>query len=171
MKKAKDLIQKELKGYRFQIIKPLNLKKEFYKDFHSDMEIVNHSYQAIEESTFIIASSGTATIEISILGVPYIIIYKINPISWQILKRMVRLKYVGMANILASKKIVIELLQNKATPKNIATTTIQYLKNEQKYTELQAELEKIKTLLLPSGGINKFANYIANFLNIAADKS
>ena len=166
MVKTKKIIQKEAEGYRFQIIKPSNLEKDFYKKFSPGIDIVDHSYKAIKESEFIIACSGTATIEIAILGIPYLIIYKLNPLSWYILKKMVKTDYIGMVNILAGKKIIDELLQNRANPEKIAAKTIEYLKNKEKYSHLMDELKKTKDILSPYNATEKFADFIGNYLKL-----
>jgi len=166
MQKTKEILEKELKDYQFRIIKPPNLEKKLYERFSLSMDIIEHSYQAIKESKFVIASSGTATIEITILEVPYLIIYKINSLSWQILKRIVNTEFIGMANILASEKIIEELLQKEARPKKIAQLTLDYLKDEEKYLNLQKKLSKIKEKLLPYGASDKFAEFIGNFLKL-----
>lgn len=164
MQKAKELIEKELKDYEFRIIRPENLEKDLYKKFTPRMDIVDHSYTTIKESKFIISSSGTATLEIAILEIPYIIIYKVNPISWQILKRIVNTPFIGMVNILASRKIVDELLQNQATPQKIAALTLEYLKDEGKYFHLKEELKEVKKMLAPLGATEKFADFIGHYL-------
>jgi len=166
MIRAKTILDKNLVGYKFRIIKPSNLEKKFYDKFSLSMDIVDHSYKAIKESKFIIASSGTATVEIAVLGVPYIIIYKVNPISWQILKRMVKTDFVGMINILASKNIVKELLQEKAHPEEIAKVSLDYLKDEKKYLRLKEQLNETRGKLLPYGAIEKLSDFIGNFLNL-----
>ena len=166
MIETKKLIEKELAGYKFQIVRPPNLEKDFYEKFSPNIDIVNHSYKTIKESAFIIASSGTATVELAILEVPYIIIYKLNPLSWHILKRMVKADFIGMVNILAGKKIVDELLQNQANPKNLATKTIEYLRNNEKYSRLKNDLKEIKNILSPPNATEKFADFIGTYLKL-----
>ncbi len=166
MMKTKKILQKELKGYQFQIIRPPNLEENFYEKFSPGMDIVIHSYEAIKKSDFIIACSGTATVELAILEIPYIIIYKLNPLSWYILKKMVKTNFVGMINILAGRKIVDEFLQKQADPEKIAVKTIEYLKNKEKYSGLKDELKKIKNILSPLNATEKFADFIGNYLKL-----
>ena len=166
MMEAKKILEKELPDYTFCIIRPQNMDKSFYNTYSTEIEIIDHSYQAIEESKFIIASSGTATVEIAILNVPYIIIYKLNNLSWQILKRIVNTKFVGMVNILSSKQVVQELLQKDAAPSNIAQTTLTYLNNETNYNKLKNDLTKTKEMLTPYGATANIAKFIAGYLKI-----
>jgi lipid-A-disaccharide synthase len=174
MIKAKEIIEKELKDYSYRIIRPDNIPVEFYKDISCrvetdtacGIEIVEHTYDAIEESAFIITSSGTATVEISILEVPFLVIYKLNLLSWHLLKTLVKTKFVAMTNILAGKKVVEELLQDKASPQNIAEVTLRYLTNEADYLALKNELAKIKDILSPYGATEKFAQSIGKYLKL-----
>ena len=164
--KTHEILQEHIKGYTFRIINPDNIEKDYYKKYIKNIEIVPHSYKAIGESKFIISSSGTATVEIAILGIPYIIIYKVNPISWYIIKILVRTKYAGMINILSSRCVVEELLQGNANPQRIAALTSEYINNEEKYNKLKNELNKIRNMLMPKGATDKFSDYIGEYLKL-----
>ncbi|HIE36180.1 MAG TPA: lipid-A-disaccharide synthase [Candidatus Omnitrophica bacterium] len=165
MEKAKKILEKELKGYSFRIIRPPHIEEEFYKNLKTTMNIVEHNYSLLEESKFIIASSGTTTLEIALLEVPFLIIYRVNPLTWFILKKLVKTNFIGMVNILASKKIVEELLQKKACPEKIAQLTLNYLKDEKKYSQLKENLKEIKTLLSPHNATENLANFIIDYLS------
>ncbi|MCK4912609.1 MAG: lipid-A-disaccharide synthase [Candidatus Omnitrophica bacterium] len=166
MIETKKIIEKELPDYQFRIIRPPNLERPIYEKFSPNIDIVAHSYKVIKESQFIISSSGTATVELAILGVPYLIIYKLNSLSWHILKRMVKIDFVGMVNILAGKKIVDELLQKQANPKKIAKLTLEYLKDNEKYSELKRKLKDIISILSPFNATEKFTDFIGDYLNL-----
>ena len=166
MIETKKIIEKELDGYQFRIIRPPNLERKIYEKFSPNIDIIDHSYKAIKESKFIISSSGTATVELAILGVPYLIIYKLNSLSWHILKRMVKTDFVGMVNILSGRKIVDEFLQKQANPKKIASATLEYLRNSKKYSGLKEELKSITDLLSPFNATEKFADFIGNYLKL-----
>lgn len=168
--KTKDILKNKLPGYRFQVIKPQGLDNALYSDF-AEEEITIHSYQNLAKSKFIIAASGTATVETAILEIPHLIIYKVNKLSWYILKKIINTKYAGMLNILAKKEIIPELLQDKATAENIAKTSLFYLKNTSNYNSFLEKLKNAKQLLAPYDGITKFANYIGNYLNLTKNPS
>jgi lipid-A-disaccharide synthase len=163
---AKIIIKKSLPGYQFQVLKPAGLDKKIYKKFFSEEEIINHSYKILSRSAFAVAASGTATVETAILEIPYLIIYKVNKITWYIIKKLIHTKFAGMINILANEQIVPELLQKKATPQNIANNTLYYLKNKKAYNLFKERLKETKKILSPSDGITKFADYIADYLNL-----
>jgi lipid-A-disaccharide synthase len=163
--KTKTLLQKELPEYSFQILKPKGIDKKLYSIFKKE-EVFDHSYQILSKSKFIIAASGTATIETAILEIPHIIIYKINKLSWYILRKIIKTKYAGMLNILANKEVVPELLQNQATPENITKNVIVYLKDKKAYSGFKENLKNTKQLLTPYNGITQFAEYIGQYLNL-----
>jgi len=166
MTETKKLLQKELADYKFQIIKPKSLAKKLYQQFSPGMDIVEHSYSRLAESKFIIASSGTATVEIAILEIPFLIIYKVNPLTWKILKQLVKTEFVGMVNILSKRKVVNELLQNEANPETIAKVTSNYLKDQSRYNSLKEDLKTVKAKLKPQEASKQFAEYIGEYLKL-----
>lgn len=162
---TKKILEQHLKGYTFCVIRPKNIEKNFYEGFYPGIDVIDYSPEAIEESEFIVSSSGTATVEIAILEVPYLIIYKVNPLTWQLLKIMVKTKFIGMVNILSSKKVIEELLQNQVTPQNIAGKTLEIMSDPAKYNQIKGELKNIRQLLSPYGATEKFAEFIVQYLN------
>ncbi|MBU1121780.1 MAG: lipid-A-disaccharide synthase [Candidatus Omnitrophota bacterium] len=166
MLETKKILEKELKDFSFRIIRPDNIEEDFYKKLSPKIEITPHSYDRIKESAFIITCSGTATVEISILEVPFLIIYKMNPLSWHILRRIVDTKFIGMVNILSGKKVIEELIQEKANPKNIAKITLEALKHTEKYQKIKEELKQVKSTMSPYGATDKFADFIGQYLNL-----
>jgi lipid-A-disaccharide synthase len=108
-----------------------------------------HAHDAMEAADIIIVASGTATLEAALLKKPMVITYRMPTVSWQILKRMKYLPYVGLPNILAEKFLVPELLQKDATPQKLSETTLKLLgdKNHQKelkqaFTEMHLSLKQ-----------------------------
>ena len=64
-------------------------------------------------------ASGTATLELAILGIPLVVIYKLNSISYSVLKRMLTIKHVSLVNIIAGSEVVPEKLQDEVTADNL----------------------------------------------------
>ncbi len=77
-------------------------------------------YDVIQVCDAIISVSGTVTLEIALLGVPMVIIYKVSPLTYLIAKRLIRVDNVGICNIVAGERVVRELIQNEAEPDIIA---------------------------------------------------
>ncbi|RKY45896.1 MAG: lipid-A-disaccharide synthase [Candidatus Omnitrophota bacterium] len=167
MIEAKTIIEKKLKNWQFAIVRPPNVSKSFYKTLISEkIEIIDHSYQALSKAKFAITSSGTATLEIATLGIPSLIMYKVNFLSWLILRKLVKIKFIGMPNIIAGKKIIEEFVQAKALPHRIASYTISVLTNEGSYQKIKRDLEEVKKRLAPYGALENTAKFIATYLNL-----
>lgn len=78
-----------------------------------------------------LAKSGTNTLEIAASKTPLVVAYKMHPISFLILRCMIKVKYASLINIIADKEISPEFIQNKCTPKNIANSLKELLRNQE----------------------------------------
>lgn len=79
-----------------------------------------HAAEAIAASDVALVASGTATLETALVGRPMVIVYKMSPWSWRLMRRMGYLPWVGLPNILAGRFVAPEFLQDDATPENLA---------------------------------------------------
>jgi lipid-A-disaccharide synthase len=86
-----------------------------------------HSHDAMAAADAALVASGTATLEAALLKCPMVIAYKMSPLTYRIMKRKAYLPYVGLPNILAGEFIVPELLQDDATPRNLANALVNLL--------------------------------------------
>jgi lipid-A-disaccharide synthase len=74
------------------------------------------SVKALAASDMAVVASGTATLQTAFLEVPMVVVYKMSPLEFQIGKRIINVKHISLANILAGKDVVVELLQERANP-------------------------------------------------------
>ena len=77
----------------------------------------------------VVAASGTVTLEAAIAGTPIIIIYKVSPLSYRLGKALIKVKNIGLVNLIAERRIVPELIQDRANPESIAETVRSLLEN------------------------------------------
>jgi lipid-A-disaccharide synthase len=109
--------------------------------------LFGHSHLAMQAADFVLVASGTATLEAALLKKPMVITYRVSRLSWQLLKRMNYLPWVGLPNILAKRFIVPELLQDDATPDKLANTMMEMMGNQSLLEEISEEFLVIhKTL-------------------------
>lgn len=106
-----------------------------------------HAHQAMEAANAVIVASGTATLEAALIKRPMIITYRMPNLSWQILKRMKYLPYVGLPNVLAGRFIVPELLQHDAEPEKLAATLLEMLNDKSRIADIQTEFRRMHELL------------------------
>ncbi len=96
-----------------------------------------HSHRAITAANSVLVASGTATLEVALLKKPMVIAYKLMWATWQIARRMVHLKWVGLPNLLAQELLVPEFLQDAATPEALADAVWQQLHDDQLVARLK----------------------------------
>ena len=107
------------------------------------MLIKRNSNLAMSAANVLIGSSGTVTLEAAVLGVPMVIIYKMNALTYALAKRLIKIKYIGLPNLLAQKLILPELIQDQANSQAIAHEACRFIDDEQYFTKTQRELEKV----------------------------
>ena len=109
--------------------------------------LFGHAHLAMQAADAVIVASGTATLEAALLKRPMVITYRMSSLSWQILRHMNYLPYVGLPNILAGKLVVPELLQGEATPEKLAETVLQLANDKAAITRIQEEFTALHHLL------------------------
>jgi len=164
------MIAGKLKDVQFVISKFEGLGRELYERAAAqaglDVTIADgDTYNILFASDFAIVASGTATLETAIIGTPHIITYKINPLTYAIIRAISRLRFAGLANIIAGKEIVPELLQYKATPRDIAAKSIELLGDKDKFEAMKRDLAGIRNSLGSPGASLRAAQAILPLLN------
>jgi len=126
--------------------------------------LFGHAHDAIIAADIVLVASGTATLETALLKRPMVITYKMPALSWWLMQRKKYQPYVGLPNILAGKFVVPELLQQDATPENLAQALLNLLFNEQVVAELETIFTDMHTTLKQSNA-HKAAQAILPYLS------
>lgn len=113
--------------------------------------------QVFEQSRILVAASGTVTLEAALYGIPTVIVYKVSPISYWLGKRLIKVKHIGIANLIVEKEVQPELIQDDASPQNIAETITAMLGDRQRFKELEKELLGVRDLLGGPGASDRVA--------------
>lgn len=122
-------------------------------------------YDAIQSCDVILTASGTAILEIALLEVPMIIVYKIAALSHFILKFLVNIKYLGLVNIIPNKEVVKEFIQQDAQPNEIAKEALRLLSDKKYYEDMKHELSLIRRQLGNGNGSKNVATLAFNMIN------
>jgi lipid-A-disaccharide synthase len=160
---------KAFENYQLVIAGAPNKSESFYQEVAqgTDVKIIeNQTYDLLNNSDLAIVTSGTATLETALFHVPQVVCYKANAISYAIAKRLIKIKYISLVNLIMDEAVVTELIQHELTAKNI----IKELKLIEKETSKgRLEMKKSYQLLeekLGSGGAsNKVARLLINKIN------
>lgn len=140
MIQAAILIHQKLKCVRFVISKADSvdiewIEQSIQKSSHPELfEIVSGPVSRIFNQCHIaVAASGTVTLEAALLCVPTVLVYKMSSVSFFAARWLVKVKYAGLANLIANEEVMPELLQDKATPFEICNKALFVLDNESSY--------------------------------------
>lgn len=109
--------------------------------------IDGYIYEMIKYSHLMAVTSGTATLEAAYLETPMIIVYKSSWISYSIAKKLVRVKQIGLPNIILEQDLLPELIQDEVTAENIHRTMQNILEDEEEYDKIKSNLKQIRELL------------------------
>ena len=161
---AEILIQK-IKPIKFVISLAPDVEEKYIEDIVKKFsgtgafEIVSGGVRKIfEKSIIVIAASGTVTLEAAISGTPMVIIYKVSPVSYFLGKHLIRVKHIGLVNLIAGKEIVPELIQEAASPAGIANTVSKMLSDPSALKTLGLGLLSIRNKLGRPGASDRVAN-------------
>ncbi|MGZ5257302.1 MAG: lipid-A-disaccharide synthase [Burkholderiales bacterium] len=106
--------------------------------------VIGHSLEAMAAADVVLVASGTASLEAALLKRPMVITYKMNRLSWWMLRKRAYLSFVGMPNILAGESVVPELLQDAATPETLAEAVKTLLYDKDARARLDSHFESMR---------------------------
>ncbi len=115
-------------------------------------------------SDAVIVASGTATLETALAGTPMVIVYRTSPVTYAIGRMLVKVKHLGLANILAGKTVVPELIQKQVTPEKIAAEVRRYLEDGPYRESVRGELLKVAEKLGEKGAVERAADAVLTFM-------
>ena len=124
--------------------------------------IQNDTYSVLKDAQLAAVKSGTSTLETALFNVPQVVCYQAGKISYQIAKRIIKVPYIALANLVSGKKIVEELIQDNFTPTLLAQKLVEAHFNRAQILANYAELRK---KLGTQGASNRAAKSIVNFIN------
>ncbi|HEY5892821.1 MAG TPA: lipid-A-disaccharide synthase [Chthoniobacterales bacterium] len=102
-------------------------------------------------------ASGTATLEATFFGLPYALIYKVSPLTYEVGRRVIRVPFLGMANILAGREVIPEFIQQNARPDLIAAALEPMIFNPIRRAQLDADLKSVIATLGERGASGRAA--------------
>lgn len=120
--------------------------------------------EALAATDVAIASTGTVTTECAWFGVPTVALYKTSWTTYQIGRRIVKVKYLTMPNLLADEPVFPEFIQAAANPDNIARATVELLRDAPRRARIKARLAEIATSLGAPGASRRAAQAVLHTL-------
>ncbi len=163
-------ISKSFPAYQFIVAKAPGLEESFYDKLlqpYANVSYVNNkTYELLMQSKAALVTSGTATLETALFGVPEVVCYKGSWLSYQIGRRLVSVKYISLVNLIMDKPVVKELIQHNLTPENLQKELEELLHNNERKEQIMKDYHSLKELLGKGGNAStKAAVSITNFLS------
>jgi lipid-A-disaccharide synthase len=121
--------------------------------------------EALGEADVAIASTGTVTMECAYFGVPTVALYKTSWITYEIGRRIVKVKYLAMPNLLANAEVFPEFIQSAATPDNLANAAVGLLRDATRRAKVKSQLAEIVGSLGTPGATRRAAKAIRGLAN------
>ena len=147
--------------YQFVVAKATSLDDSFYKELLKNYVNVfaakNDTYNILAQSKAALVTSGTATLETALFNVPQVVCYKGSAISYQIAKRLIRIKYISLVNLIMHREVIKELIQQNLTVENLVRELDLILTNEERVAAIKKDYQELKKLLQQDGSASKKA--------------
>lgn len=128
--------------------------------------IQGETYAILSASSGALVTSGTATLETAIFGVPEVVCYKANKVSYWIARQLIKVKFISLVNLVMDREIVKELIQADLNPKQVKSELLKILETEEREKMLES-FEELKLKLGGEGASSNAASVIQRFLNAA----
>ena len=109
--------------------------------------IEGYSYEMMKYSDFLTVKSGTSTIEVASIVTPFAIVYKANYLSYKLAKKIIKVKFIGLPNIIFDKPIIPELIQKDVNPDKIIETILFFMDNEKEYSQMSEDFKDLHNIL------------------------
>jgi lipid-A-disaccharide synthase len=155
--------------YRFVVAEAPGQDSAFYDELLQNYpqagRVQNQTYPLLLNALAACVTSGTATLETALFDVPEVICYKGSKISYQIARRLIKVKYISLVNLIMDKPVVTELIQEEMNAVNIIAELKKLLYDQPTFTRIRKDYDDLRELLSQGGNASeKAASLIVNYL-------
>lgn len=155
--------------YQFVIAQAPSLPDSLYKELIGEEDVLlapNQTYNLLKQAKAALVTSGTATLETALFGVPEVVCYKGNQISYWLAKKLIKVKYISLVNLIMDKPLVTELIQGDLNEANLKAELEKLLYNKEHIVMLKQEYQKLWHLLGDTKASAKAADEIIRFISL-----
>jgi lipid-A-disaccharide synthase len=153
-------VMKHFPGYQFVLAGVKNISDELYMKIigASGIKLIkDKTYEILKTSDAALVTSGTATLETAIIGIPQVVCYKGDFFSMIIAWMVIKVKYISLVNLIMNAEVVRELVQYDLTEKKITEELRAVLKGGSKREKMLADYEALRQKLGPAGASGRVA--------------
>lgn len=162
------LLKKRFKNVKFILPIAEGFDTDNFDRYFSECEYIfgDDKFQKLKQCDAAITCSGTANLELAMLGLPMVVCYKMNKFTYQLAKRLVKVKYISPVNIVADKGAVKELVQDECTAEGLVKALAPLLKDTKVRQKTLEDLQKVrnKMAIKEQSASIKAAKVVATYL-------
>ncbi|WP_114783364.1 lipid-A-disaccharide synthase [Botryobacter ruber] len=155
------------RDFQFIVAGVSNLPKSHYEQYNKDPNIkiiYDQAYDLLAHAKAALVTSGTATLETALFNVPQVVCYKTSAISYAIAKRLIKVPYISLVNLIADKPVVTELIQDDFTPKKIVAELKKILFDSFFIKEQKADYARVREKIGNFRTAERAAELMVNYL-------
>ena len=166
---AGKLLQDKVEGLQFMVPKASTIDKHMLEEAAREANLEVHIgeervYDMMNIADAAICASGTATLETALMGVPTLLVYRVNVLTYWLSKILVHLDSIGLPNIISGHRIMPELWQDEVTPENIEAAVLPWLVDAAAAEEARHLMAGVRCQMGEAGAVRRTAEIISEFV-------
>ena len=166
---AGKLLQDKVEGLQFMVPKASTIDRHMLEEAAREANLEVHIgeervYDMMNIADAAICASGTATLETALMGVPTLLVYRVNALTYWLSKILVQLDSIGLPNIISGHRIMPELWQDEVTPENIESAVLPWLVDAAASEEARHLMAGVRCQMGEAGAVRRTAEIISEFV-------
>jgi lipid-A-disaccharide synthase len=167
---ASSLVQSDPE-IRFSLIQAPHVNAEWIQDLWPknlpvDIFPTAKRYEELRRCRFVIAASGTVTFECALLGVPTMLAYKVAPLSYYVGRALIKVQYIGMANLILQQRVFPEFIQHDATPQALAAQARVWFEHPEYLEEIITTVNRLPDMVGPDNATTRAAQAVLEYIQV-----
>jgi lipid-A-disaccharide synthase len=143
-----------------------DLVRSFMRNTSVEIRLLRgDTLKALPACDLVFVASGTATMEVGMMLIPMIIVYRVSPFSYWVAQRVVKVPHIGLVNLVAGEEVVPELIQDEVTPERLVQEALVLLKNASKRNEVIRKLQDVRSKFGQPGASEKTARIALDMIS------
>ena len=138
-----------------------NLLRNLLRDAPVPIKVVREqASEVMAASDVLLIASGTATLQAAVVGTPMVLLYKTTPVTYRLARWLIRVKWIGLVNLVAGRSVVPEIIQDEATPERLSREILHLLNDRRAYDEMKDGLREVRRSLGEPGASHRAAEVV-----------
>lgn len=153
--------------HQFVVAGVTNVDKKLYDicQKYPNVKIIwDSSYDILKIAQGAVVTSGTATLETALFSVPQVVVYRTSALTYEVVKRIIKVPYISLVNLIKQEEIAVELIQQKCNPQNITEELRNVLPMGNRHYRILGGYQGLQNIMGEAGASKKAAQVIQNFL-------